>query len=108
MLTDAQRWANNGRVPFGFFAREYERTCAECGYTWRVPRSIARRGIRGVSGTGMSGIGAGGATAAARSVPGGYNDLSADVEARAELMEGYRVCAKCGADDFTQRPAPRR
>jgi hypothetical protein len=94
-------------VPFGLFAREYERTCSECGYTWRVPRSIAKRGVRGVSGTGMSGIGAARTAQAAASVPGGYNDLSADVEARAELMEGYRVCAKCGADDFTQRPAPR-
>jgi len=24
-------------------AREFERTCSECGYTWRVPRSAARR-----------------------------------------------------------------
>ena len=22
-------------------------------------------------------------------------------------MEGFRVCAKCGADDFTQRPCRR-
>jgi hypothetical protein len=34
--------------------------------------------------------------------------LGANIEARAELMEGFRVCAKCGADDFTQRPVPRR
>jgi hypothetical protein len=33
--------------------------------------------------------------------------LSADIEARAELMEGFRVCAKCGADHFTQRPCRR-
>ena len=33
--------------------------------------------------------------------------LSADIEARAELMEGFRVCAKCGADAFTQRPCRR-
>jgi hypothetical protein len=35
-------------VPIGFFAHEWERTRAEFGYTWRVPRSIARRGIRGL------------------------------------------------------------
>jgi len=37
----------------------------------------------------------------------GLGALSADIEARAELMEGYRVCAKCGVDDFTQRPCRR-
>jgi len=30
--------------------------------------------------------------------------LSADIEARAELMEASGVCAKCSADDFTQHP----
>ena len=95
-------------MPWGLFAREYERTCAECGYTWRVPRSIARRGIRGLAGLGMSGLDAAAATRASRSSPNGRGDLDAAIEARAELMEGYRVCAKCGADDFTQRPVPRR
>jgi hypothetical protein len=94
-------------VPFGLFAREWERTCAECGYTWRVPRSIARRGIRGISGIGNSGLGVAG-LGSARSNPHGFSDFSATIEARAEQMEGYRICAKCGVDDFTQRPAPRR
>jgi hypothetical protein len=26
-------------------AREYERTCADCGYSWRVPRAFARHRI---------------------------------------------------------------
>jgi hypothetical protein len=41
-------------------------------------------------------------------MPGTANvsGLSADIGARAELMEGFRVCAKCGADNFTQRPVP--
>lgn len=26
------------------------------------------------------------------------------IAARAETMEGYRICAKCGADKFSQRP----
>ena len=34
------------RLPRG--AREFERTCADCGYAWRVPRSAARR-RRGIS-----------------------------------------------------------
>ncbi len=87
----------------GFFAREWERTCAECGYTWRVPRSIARRGIRG-----MSAMTAGGMVRGGRRNPHGFSDFTAEVQARAEQMEAFRVCAKCGADDFTQRPVPRR
>ena len=30
-------------------AREYVRTCVECGYAWRVPRSAARRRTRSIS-----------------------------------------------------------
>jgi hypothetical protein len=108
VLTAGTRQANNGRVPIGLFAREWERTCSECGYTWRVPRTIARRGIHGLSGMGMSGIGVGGSTRATRSNPNSFGDMNAGIEARAELMEGFRVCAKCGADDFTQHPVPRR
>jgi len=89
-------------VHIRFFASEYERTCRECGYTWRVPRSIARRGIRG-----MSAMTVRGATADLPfTTPVTSTPLKADIEARAEQMEGLRVCAKCGADDFTQRPVP--
>ena len=84
------------------FAREWERTCAECGYTWRVPRSIARRGIRGMSAMSVFGASAG-PLHDTRNAGG----LSANIGARAELMEGFRVCAKCGADDFTQSPLRR-
>ena len=85
-------------VGLGLFAREWERTCSECGYTWLVPRSIARRGIRGMSAMTVRGTTAGPMRDTHR-----VGDLSSDIEARAELMEGYRVCAKCGADHFTQR-----
>jgi predicted nucleic-acid-binding Zn-ribbon protein len=83
------------------FAREFERTCKECGYSWLVPRAVARRAWRGISA-----ISVGGATRAAASA-GTPADLSAGIEAHAEEMESYRICAKCGADDFTQRPVPR-
>jgi len=43
-------------------------------------------------------------TARATTAGRGLGALSADIEARAELMEGFRVCAKCGVDNFTQRP----
>lgn len=88
-------------VHIRFFASEYERTCRECGYTWRVPRSIARRGIRG-----MSAMTVRGATTGPMHDTSNVGALSADIEARAEQMEGFQVCAKCGADDFTQRPVP--
>ena len=89
-------------MPFGFFAREWERSCVECGYIWRVPRSIARRGIRG-----MSAMSVRGATAGPMHDTRNVGVLSANIEARAELMEGFRTCAKCGADRFTQRPVTR-
>ena len=101
-LTGLGPRANNERVRIGFFAREWERTCSECGYAWRVPRSIARRGIRGMSAWTVRG-----ATVGPKNDARNVGALSADIEARAELMEGFRVCAKCGADHFTQRPCRR-
>jgi hypothetical protein len=97
------RRANNGLVGLGLFAREWERTCSGCGYTWRVPRSIARRGIRG-----MSAVTVRGSTAGPLRDTRNVGALSASIGARAELMEGFRICAKCGTDDFTQRPCRRR
>jgi hypothetical protein len=82
----------------GFSAREWERTCSECGYSWRVPRAIARRGIRG-----MSAMTVWGATVGPARDTSNSGALSASIGARAELMEGFRVCAKCGVDHFTQR-----
>jgi hypothetical protein len=90
-------------MPIGFFAHEWERTCSECGYTWRVPRSIARRGIRGMSAISMRGQfvdpRASGTAAARR--------MQSDIGARADLMEGFQICARCGVDHFTQRPVTR-
>ncbi len=89
-------------MPWGLFAREWERTCTECGYTWRVPRSIARRGIRG-----MSAMAVFGGAAAARRSPRGNVDLRSGLAARTETMEAFRICAHCGVDHFTQRPVHR-
>jgi len=90
------------KVPLGFFAREWERTCTECGYTWRVPRSIARRGIRGMSAMTVLGSAAG-----ARRSPAGNVELRSGLAARTETMEAFRICARCGVDHFTQRPVRR-
>jgi hypothetical protein len=40
--------------------------------------------------------------------PRGGSDYRGGIQARAELMEGFRTCSKCGADHFTQRPVTRR
>jgi len=89
----------------GLFAREYERSCQECGYSWRLPRSIARRGIHGIASIGVMGA----ARERGFGQPGGSGlaDLQSSIASRAELMEGYRICAKCGVDNFTQRPVHR-
>jgi hypothetical protein len=34
--------------------------------------------------------------------------MRGDIGARAEQMEGFRICSQCGTDHFTQRPVPRR
>jgi predicted nucleic-acid-binding Zn-ribbon protein len=89
-------------VPFGWFQGNYERTCRDCGYSWQVPRSIARRGIHGISFV----TAAGAAREQGLMQPGGtgLSEIESGIAARAEEMESYRICAKCGVDDFTQRP----
>ena len=88
-------------MPFGFFAREWERACLECGYTWRVPRSIARRGIRGISAKSWAARSPGPGRGA---ISSNADAVRAGIAARADLMEGFQTCAKCGADHFTQHP----
>jgi predicted nucleic-acid-binding Zn-ribbon protein len=89
------------KITGALFAREFERTCKECGYSWLVPRAVARRTWRGISATSVDGASRAGMSA------GTSAGLSAGIEAHAEEMESYRICAKCGADDFTQRAVPR-
>ena len=85
-----------------WFAKEYERTCADCGYSWRVPRSVARRGTRASPRyrpnmtTHPGSIGQPGRSDLA--------GLQASISSRAEQMEAFRICAKCGIENFTQRP----
>jgi hypothetical protein len=37
------------RLWFPWQPQEYARTCAECGYIWRVPRWAAQRRVRSIS-----------------------------------------------------------
>jgi hypothetical protein len=96
LLTRALPNAEDHHVRFPWQPEEYERTCVECGYTWRVPRSAARRRRRFIS-TFMA-------------APGGRTidrpELAreiASIEAMKEPAEVFRQCPKCGAEHFTQR-----
>ena len=40
--------------------------------------------------------------------PYGGGNLRTGIAARAEVMEGFQLCARCGVDHFTQRPVRRR
>jgi len=74
-----------------WLAREYERTCDDCGHAWRVPKWAAHPHMRAVSMTAGSGIG----------------DTSAAVVAsNAQLAERaavFRQCAECGSVSYKQR-----
>jgi hypothetical protein len=64
------------RIPW--LTREYERTCDDCGYVWRVPEGIAHPHMQGLPMTrGGRGVGSGAVAARADAV----------AEANAELAE---------------------
>jgi predicted RNA-binding Zn-ribbon protein involved in translation (DUF1610 family) len=79
------------RIPWR--AQEYERTCDDCGYVWRVPRWAVHPPMQGLP---MVNRG----TVAIR-----YS-VDAVVTANAELAEeaaSFRVCDKCGSVHYAQR-----
>jgi hypothetical protein len=79
--------------------QQYERTCEDCGQTWRVSRAIAHPHMQGLP-MGRSGGGRGpGATGAA-------DRAEAIAEANAALAEraaASRRCPKCESDHYKQR-----
>lgn len=87
--------AEDRLVRFPWQPQEYARTCAECGYTWRVPRSAARRRIRSIS---MFSVAPRGRTVDRAELAREIESISA-----ANQPAGvFRQCPKCGADHFTQ------
>ena len=89
-------------------ARQYERTCADCGYSWRVPRYFARR--HGISYF-LIGQGGGGFKSGLAGRAGGpaidEAELNREIQSSAEMderTESFRKCPKCGSEHYSQRP----
>jgi ribosomal protein L37E len=84
------------------FHRNYERTCANCGYKWVLTRKEAQFMPRPHTG----GLRA----------PGGpqyyaddaVNVFEHDVDQQDELAEQFKRCARCGMTSYQQRPVTRR
>jgi ribosomal protein S27AE len=77
--------------------RGYARTCGRCGYTWRVPRSAARRRVRSISAFQVG----------PKLDRGELAREIRSVEAENQAIDSYRHCPECGADQFTDRAEPR-
>jgi hypothetical protein len=73
------------RLPW--LAQQYQRTCADCGCAWRVPRYFARRHVLAIP-VRTSGSGP---------------ELQEDMDLQ-EQMASLRKCPKCGSVHYSQRP----
>ena len=80
---------------FPWQPREYERTCTACGYTWRVPRSAARRRV-----TSINMISVAGRSSLDRAE---MDREKAAIAAGNQPAEVYLPCREFGADQFTQQ-----
>jgi len=84
-----------------WLARQYERTCADCGHSWLVPRQFVRvkpLPVRPYAGGGQGALIRQGGTT--------YAD-AADIQAyerRAEEAKVYRKCPECRSEHYTERP----
>jgi hypothetical protein len=80
-------------------AEEYERTCEDCGTSWRVPRAIAHPHMQGLP-MGHSGAGQ------YPGESGAADRAEAIAEANAALAEraaASRRCPTCESDHYQQR-----
>jgi hypothetical protein len=72
-------------------AKEYERTCDDCGHTWCVPKWAARPHMQGIPKTGRAQ-----AAAAAAAVVAANARL-------AEKVAVFRQCHECDSVHYKQR-----
>jgi hypothetical protein len=78
--------------------REYERTCDDCGHTWRVPKWAAHPHMQGLP-MGRGGQGPG-STAASVGAAGSVVEANA---ALAEKVAVFKVCPECSSEQYKQR-----
>ena len=80
-------------------AQEYERTCEDCGHTWRVPKWAAHPHMQGLPMAGSRSGRPGGGGAADRAT-----EIADANAALAEKVAVFRVCAECDSGHYKQRP----
>jgi hypothetical protein len=88
-----------------WLAQQYERTCADCGHAWRVPRHFARRHMQGISNF-LINPSRGGAGPRAG---GGFDEAEYGREIQSDMeigeeAESFRKCPECGSEHYSQRP----
>lgn len=89
-------------MPIVALHRSYERTCRSCGYTWTVARRQAQLHVtRSPSASRPCGP-------QTDYLENAIERAEADEAAQVALAQPFRRCARCGLDDFDQRPARRR
>jgi hypothetical protein len=82
------------RIPWR--ASEYERTCLDCGCSWRVPGAAGRRRLRPISGFGSAPL-------RSLRVDDSASELASS-EAISAVVGAYGHYPDCGAAHYTQRP----
>jgi hypothetical protein len=78
-------------------AKEYERTCDDCGHVWRVTKAIAHPHMQGLP-MAAGGRRVGSDTAAARA-----EAVAAANAKRAERAAASRRCPRCESGHYKQR-----
>lgn len=86
-------------------AQQYERTCADCGHAWRVPRYFARSRVPTLN---VFFLGLGNSPQRGRPGPGvDETELNREIQSSTDIRkdaESFRKCPACGSEHYSQRP----